>query len=213
MACLGRYGVKNRAQLIQYLINKFSLKSYLEIGIQHRYTFDKINCETKIGVDPNLNLGIVHPGEFLYRTTSDEFFEQNNRIFDIVFIDGLHLCEQVIKDVINSLNVLSEGGFVVLHDCLPKCAEMCERHPVIPEWTGDVWKAVVWFRFVFPDISCCILDMDYGCGVIRKTDFKIPASIKNTVSNIVLSLDFSWLKNNLDKMNIKGEYEGFDCNS
>ena len=31
--------------------------------------------------------------------TSDEFFIQNKNTFDLIFIDGLHIYEQVIKDI------------------------------------------------------------------------------------------------------------------
>ena len=51
--------------------------------------------------------------------TSDEFFSQNKETFDLIFIDGLHIHEQVLKDIDNSLNVLNENGVILLHDCLP----------------------------------------------------------------------------------------------
>ena len=54
--------------------------------------------------------------------TSDEYFEsiKDTEVkYDIIFIDGLHHNEQVLKDVENSLKHLSEGGSIVCHDCLP----------------------------------------------------------------------------------------------
>ncbi len=42
--------------------------------------------------------------------TSDDFFRQyQGPPFDLIFIDGLHLSEQVLTDVRNSLDWLSPG--------------------------------------------------------------------------------------------------------
>ena len=38
--------------------------------------------------------------------SSDEFFLKNKDQFDIIFIDGLHVYEQVKRDIENSLIVL-----------------------------------------------------------------------------------------------------------
>ncbi len=42
--------------------------------------------------------------------TSDDFFRQyQGPLFDLIFIDGLHLSEQVLTDIRNSLQWLSPG--------------------------------------------------------------------------------------------------------
>ena len=51
--------------------------------------------------------------------TSDAFFSQNNQIFDLIFIDGLHYSHQVLRDINNALRWLSPTGTIVLHDCNP----------------------------------------------------------------------------------------------
>ena len=43
--------MKNSADIMNYLINSYNYKSYLEIGIQNGYTFTAVKCEYKIGVD------------------------------------------------------------------------------------------------------------------------------------------------------------------
>ena len=35
----------------------------------------------------------------IYKMSSDIFFKSNKKYFDIIFIDGLHLEEQVDKDI------------------------------------------------------------------------------------------------------------------
>ena len=43
---------------------------------------------------------------FKIKKYSDEFFLENNQTFDVIYVDGHHLAEQVYKDAVNSWNVL-----------------------------------------------------------------------------------------------------------
>ena len=101
------------------------------------------------------------------RLTSDDFFAQNGERFDLIFIDGLHLYEQVRKDILHSLEVLEDGGKIVLHDCVPtRCIEQYETQ-VTRNWNGDVWRALVKARtWEGVDIVTCLID--YGLGIVRK---------------------------------------------
>jgi len=156
-----------RTDLINRLINTHGLNSYLEIGTQHNKNFDLILAEKKVSVDPDPNAGAMH------QCTSDWFFEMDNRKFDIIFIDGNHVAEQVEKDIINSMRVLNPNGFIVLHDCNPPT----EKDQLVPRqhkiWYGDVWRAFVGFRQKYPDVVSYCRDFDCGCGVIKYTDKKI----------------------------------------
>lgn len=159
-----------RTELINMLIKMHGFSSYLEIGMQKAANnFDKIcvSDEFKISVDPDPNAKADH------QVTSDVFFEWDNRRFDIIFIDGLHTAEQVEKDTINSMRVLSPGGFIILHDCNPPT----EKDQLVPRqhkiWYGDVWKAFVGFRLMYPKVTSFCLDHDCGLGVIKYTDQKI----------------------------------------
>jgi len=187
-----------RFELIQFIINKYNLKKYLEIGVGTGLAFSRIKCELKVGVDPAIK-DCIRTGEVLYALTSDNFFRGSKEKFDIVFIDGLHLYEQTIRDIVNSWNCLNENGWIVIHDCLPRNAEMCTRKRNTDEWTGDVWKAIVWFRKMYASIECYVLDMDYGCGVIRKDSSEV--SIKDYLW--LEELDFEWLQKNKEQLNVK----------
>lgn len=150
-----------RWDLTQYLINKYSFKKYLEIGCDDDASFSRIKIEKKIGVDP-FSGGTI-------RDTSDNFFKNNNDYFDIVFIDGLHIYSQVIKDINNSLKFLNKNGFILIHDCLPRT----KAHQAIPRyrgsWNGDVWKAIVEMR-TKKNVETYTCKIDYGIGVIQKKD-------------------------------------------
>jgi SAM-dependent methyltransferase len=152
----------NRTDIIQLLINKISAKSYLEIGVSGGENFQKIRCENKVGVDPEP----TSPATIFL--PSDDFFKQNKETFDVIFVDGLHHSDQVLRDINNSLEVLSDGGYIICHDMNPEK----EEHQTIPfcggTWNGDCWKAFVQLRQERPDLEMCVVNTDYGCGVIHK---------------------------------------------
>ncbi len=166
-------------QVINHLINKYNFRNYLEIGV--RYTqdcFDHIDCPIKHSVDP----GYENPtNPATYPFTSDSFFTQleHNCLnlppdykWDVILIDGLHLSYQVEKDILNSLNHLSEDGFIVLHDCNPFLNEDSYTR-VIEDywgqlWNGTVWKAVYKLRATRSDLDVCTLNIDEGVGLVRR---------------------------------------------
>ena len=93
--------------------------AYLEIGVDEGATFDNIeNVQIKHGVDPfGGSQNITH------RMTSQMFFVMNSRFFDnkydIIFIDAIHLDEFVSYEIEESLKILKDDGFIVLHDTCP----------------------------------------------------------------------------------------------
>jgi len=160
--CLAQALLKNRqrSHLINYIIFVRSYQSYLEIGIGDGSTLRSVTAMHKVGVDP------FPEGSCDFPMPSDEFFEINQETFDLIFIDGFHWHEQVLRDVSNALKCLNPGGMIVMHDCLPTCEAHQSRFPMLSEWTGDVWKAAAYVRMHFQDVYFCVLDMDWGCGLI-----------------------------------------------
>jgi hypothetical protein len=148
----------NRTILLKYLISKFNYQSYLEIGCANDWNFNQINAPFKIGVDPFQ--GGTH------RMTSDDFFIKNQQKFDLIFIDGLHISEQVDKDIINSIHSLNDNGTIVMHDCSPAVEEAQRQYVVISDWNGDVWKSFVKIRSL-PNIDAAVGNFDHGCGILR----------------------------------------------
>ena len=151
----------NRTKIINSIINKYQYKTYLEIGCAGNRNFKRIKLEDKIGVDPRRG-GTI-------RKTSDDFFKDNNKIFDIIFIDGLHHSDQVYRDIINSLNFLKINGTIVVHDCNPvdHRAQIIPRPSNQKQWNGDVWKAWAKLRCERDDLEMFVIDADHGCGIIR----------------------------------------------
>ena len=158
-----------RFDILNYLINKYKLVNYLEIGVFQGENIRKIKAPYKNGVDPGVE-GYVIP-EVDYPMTSDEFFDlirgYEDIKYDIIFIDGLHEYSQVKKDIENSLNHLQPNGFIVLHDCNPVSydAQIPDRKTIA--WNGDVWKSFVEFKQNNLIFECCVIDTDFGVGIIK----------------------------------------------
>jgi hypothetical protein len=177
-----------RTELINGLIKKYNFKTYLEIGVntqsQPGYNWVGVDILVKHGVDPNVDT--------TYKMTSDEFFDNHiSQKYDIIFIDGLHLFEQVYRDITNSLNNLENNGIIVVHDCNPITEITQRRERASDSWHGDVWKAIVKLKIEESNINICTVDTDEGCGIIRKGSQTLLKITEGT--NIE---DYSFLENN-----------------
>tara|TARA_B100001059_G_scaffold159372_1_gene158953 strand:+ start:230 stop:946 length:717 start_codon:yes stop_codon:yes gene_type:complete len=150
---------KSRKFIVQDILENQKYTSYLEIGCFDDELFEYVKVQNKIGVDP------VSGGTI--RLTSDQFFRENKKTFDCVFIDGLHTYNQVKKDIQNSLKFLNKNGIILLHDCLPN--NFYEQATPRCQWTwnGDVWKAIVECR-INNDLDVYTCYADFGIGVIFK---------------------------------------------
>jgi len=147
----------SRSEIVNYLIKKNNYKSYLEIGCNKNDLFLKVIIKNKVGVDPNEG-GTI-------KLTSDNFFKVNKDTFDIIFIDGLHVYEQVKRDILNSVKILNKNGVILIHDCLPN--KIWEQN--IPRmngaWSGDVWKSIIDLRRN-KNLDIYTLIADRGIGVV-----------------------------------------------
>lgn len=173
----------NRTDIINHLLTLTSGQIYLEIGVRNpNDNFNKINSPSKFSVDPGLE---TQNNFATFPFTSDYFFDKlkNNELdlksnykFDVIFIDGLHLAEQVDRDIANSLNVIKDDGFIVLHDCNPPDEYYAREDyeyingPSGSFWNGTTWKAFYKARHI-PDLYSLCVDCDWGVGVLtRRTD-------------------------------------------
>lgn len=160
----------NRWDIINYYIQKYNFKTFLEIGHANGEGFNNVVCELKESIDPDVSCNAT------YQITSDEFFEKYDKKYDIIFIDGLHECSQVDRDIKNSLKHLNNAGVIVMHDCHPD-SESCQRKDFVSHqngenWTGDTWKAYVKNRAELP-YEMYVWDNDWGCGIIDTNVNKI----------------------------------------
>lgn len=170
--------INHHTQLLNHLIAKYGLKSYLEIGVNNpAHNFNKIPLFNKSGVDPAISFNpSIWPG------TSDEYFKSFHRYWDLIFIDGLHHADQVKRDFENSLRCLSDNGFIVIHDTCPQE----EKTTCVPRgeqkvWHGDVYKFAMTLN-QYDGIAFETYNFDCGCTVVWK-DASKKATITKYASN------------------------------
>ena len=170
-----------RTEIINFLLSQSGSRTcYLEIGVRDpEGNYNHIVADQKYSVDPGVEFE-ANPVDF--KETSDDFFRMLSAgeilspdlRFDVIFIDGLHLAEQVDRDIVNSLKYIKDDGFVVLHDCNPPtewhARENYRYHhtPAARAWNGTTWKAFMKWRSDASVHSCCI-DSDWGVGILSKT--------------------------------------------
>ena len=146
-----------RFDLLNHLIDTYKFEDYLEIGVFSGECIKNIKAKNKDGVDPGMEHSLVP--EVNYPIDSDKFFEflDEDKKYDLIFIDGLHHAEQVKKDIINSLNHLNDNGIIMMHDCNPQTKDSQIVPRQTSTWHGDVWKAYVEFKYTHPPIFnlCC----------------------------------------------------------
>lgn len=154
---------------------------YLEIGVQHGGSMVLSRSKT-IGVDPAIMGTAVavadKPWMKLYQTTSDTFFSEHDREaalegghLGLAFIDGLHLFEQVLRDLINVERWTSPDSVIVLHDVIPPDLPSTGRVPQPGNWVGDVWKVAPCLARYRPDLVTDIIAAGpSGMLVIRNPD-------------------------------------------
>lgn len=157
-------GAVQRWNVINALAEACKARTYLEIGLGPRgsRSSSHVRIPNRVSVDPFEVDAEQH-------MTSDQFFAHNRKLFDVVFIDGLHHACQAQRDIENALRVITPGGVVVVHDCNPttEVAQRVPRPAETPVWNGDVWRAWCRLRRV-PDLSMTVVDVDHGCGVITR---------------------------------------------
>ncbi len=171
----------DRPTVINYVISKHNLQKYLEIGIEgDAGNWRAIEAPFKYSID------ITRNPYAMQMVSSDTFFYQLNHTFDFIFIDGDHHSNQVDRDIQNSLNFISDDGFILCHDTCPHEEGM----QIVPReqagWCGDVWKSILRLR-KSTDIYVQTLESDFGLTMIRKnkTMPKFELDIEETWENYV----------------------------
>lgn len=184
-----------RSKIINYLIALVDGENYLEIGVRNpQKNFNKIRCKSKFSVDPGVEFE-ENPVD--YKMTSDVFFSKlkddaldikKDTKFDVIFIDGLHISDQVERDILNSLEFISDDGYIILHDCNPP-SEFHQREqydfinsPATGFWSGTTWKAFYKYRHRTDLFSICF-DSDWGVGVISKRKQLFFDNISHKIEN------------------------------
>jgi hypothetical protein len=90
------------------------------------------------------------------------------RRVDIALLDSFHEYEQSLRDLTEGFGLISEGGTLVVHDCMPPRVEIAQPKFMPGEWSGATYEAFIDFVSNRSDLEFYTVDTDYGCGIIHK---------------------------------------------
>ena len=120
--------------------------------------------------------------------TSNEYFQyitkyNPNILFDLIFIDGSKLEEQVDLDLQNSLKYLSNNGIILIKNCNPPNKTHQRKqllyNGIFLQWNGTLWKSYAKLRMNDPNLNMNVINCEWGLGIIQKGKQKCYPKINN----------------------------------
>jgi hypothetical protein len=192
--------------LLEQIHERLRPRTYLEIGVNEGYSLCLARPGTRaVGVDPEPLLRQPTDAA-LFPLTSDDFFARHDLDavldgvpLDLVFVDGMHLFEFVLRDLINVGRYAVPTTTVLLHDCYPISAETATREHRTYLWTGDVWKVVLCLKEYCPDVEIRVVDAPpAGLGIVRHLDAAASGQLDDRYDEIVdrfANLPYSTIEN------------------
>ena len=126
-----------------YVANKFKVRKIFCVDIWERVKEeygDGINFnDIEKNFDQNSK---TYPNIYKYKDYSDNFFLKNKKSFDIIYVDGHHLAEQVYKDAVNSWKFLNKGGLLIFDDYIWKNYQNLSDNPcyAINKFLKERWS-------------------------------------------------------------------------
>ncbi len=178
-----------KMMIVNLLGRRFGLKSYMELATPStgrfyfqidRDWFDpvaRMMYVTPFVFDDGQKIDFRSPDEDISGVLED--FRSLGGAMDISLVDGWHTYATAYRDLREFFDLLSDGGVLVVHDCLPESREGASPRFRIGNWWGLSYKAFLDFVLQTPSLDYFTLDCDHGCGVI----------IKNRVFDAVLGQD------------------------
>lgn len=212
---------RNRGQRYTHFLDRLHTDLlfdwYLEIGCRAGRTFAPVRGNT-IAVDPffKAELNIIGPKRrlFVFQETSDDFFEtgflkKNGISLSFSFLDGMHLFEFLLRDIINTEANSHPDGVIALHDCVPFNERMLTRDldnlPRGP-WTGDVWKIIPILQQYRPDMTVTVLNCR-PTGLVLLSGLNPKSTVLKKAYDKILT---DWTKTELVDWGVQRFYDSFE---
>ena len=99
-----------------YILKNFNPKNVVCVDIWDLYEDDYKNEQFKRFENFKFNLREYDQKFSFHKDTSDNFFKNNKKIFNLIYIDGSHEAQQVYRDLCNSWNCLENDGIIICDD-------------------------------------------------------------------------------------------------
>jgi len=152
----------HHSDFIEMMAKIYKPKVYVELGLYEGETWDKVrkHCNKSFGVDL-IDRGLS--GNIFIEKTDDFFLHFKDKA-DMIFIDADHSYESVKKDLLNSLNILSESGIILIHDTDPEDNRLFSHG-----YCGDSYKIVSFIEDSMHHLNVVTIPIaEAGISVISK---------------------------------------------
>ena len=179
-----KYPKINKTDIINYLGKINSYSTYLEIatettGFKYAYVSESIFPEKKRILyntkddysdgQPAHYISTELTGEKCLRTIID-----SSQTFDVVFVDPYHSYDASLINLQLGYQLVKPDGIMVVHDCNPP-----DEHLTSPESRGGAWCGLTYQAFIDfvrkrPELEYCVVDTDYGVGLVFRTAGNLP---------------------------------------
>jgi SAM-dependent methyltransferase len=149
-------------QFLRQLHGILEPRFYLEIGVREGWSIQRASCPA-IGIDPFPSEFELKAEHALYRCLSTDFFNDDVAVdrlgpLDLVYIDGMHLIENVYDDFVNVERHSHSCSVILVDDIFPNHPVQARRDRSSRHWTGDVWKFVSVLKSARPDLILLPVD-------------------------------------------------------
>lgn len=168
-----------RNEVVQAVLNCFSAPTYLEIGVFEGGTFHKVNAAEKVAIDPHFRFDVsvarvANENSEYHAMTSDQYFAaSHDRLFDVIFLDGMHTFEQTLRDLMNASTRLAPGGVIIIDDVrpssysasLPSLRQLKVVKATLKDdnnWMGDVYRLVYFVDSFMPSYDYATVVENHG---------------------------------------------------
>lgn len=174
-----------RPDVVLGLLNIFTAPAYLEVGVSSGATFHSAVAARKVAVDPKFKFDLeearkANPTAEYHQVTSDTYFgtiAAPEERFDLIFLDGLHTFEQILRDLLNALHHLKPGGLILVDDVLPDsyiaslsnhrdASTLIKRMNMRRSWMGDTYRLVFFVDSFLQQLSFRTISDNHGQMVL-----------------------------------------------
>lgn len=142
-AAAARFPGPDYYEVLRWLHEELRPAVYVEIGVGYGESLKLALPGTKaLGIDPHpLADHAWRAATTIVPLTSEQFFAGHRPPeFSLAFIDGLHLFEHTLADLLRLAPYAGPGAVIAVHDTIPLDRETASRVRTTEFHTGDVWK-------------------------------------------------------------------------
>ena len=169
--------MNTKSELINWLGLKYKYTKYLEVATLttgHQFslvnqkiysTNERIMYRLPPGYDDEMPISCRSPSDdssACFKSLLDQ-----GKKFDVVFVDPFHTYEASRRDIELALMILNTKGTLVVHDCNPPDKRYVSPHLTRGDWLGETYLAFIDIARENYKVDHCVVDIDWGCGVIR----------------------------------------------